>query len=51
MASQEFTAGRQVERERMQILLETRRDLLVAGGGSRTRIDEIDKALAMLRHE
>jgi hypothetical protein len=51
MTSNEFQVGRDVERERLEILLKTRRELLLAGNGSRTRIDEIEKVLAMLRRE
>ncbi len=47
-AMREFDTGREVERERLRVLLQTRQDMLRAGKGSPARIDELDKVIAML---
>lgn len=47
-AMREFDTGREVERERLRVLLQTRQEMLRAGNGSTTRIDELDKVIAML---
>ena len=50
-----FTAmqvGAQHERERLRLLLETRRDLLVSSNSrATTRLNEIDRMIAMLQPE
>jgi len=44
-----FEIGRATERERLGLLLETRRSMLSTGRGSTTRIDEINAILGMIR--
>lgn len=43
-----FEIGRAIERERLELLLRTRRSLMASNNGSKTRISEIDTVLAML---
>ena len=44
-----FEIGRATERERLQLLLETRRSLLGNGRGSTARIGEINAILCMIQ--
>lgn len=44
-----FEIGRATERERLQLLLETRRSLLGNGRGSTARISEINVILGMIQ--
>lgn len=44
-----FEIGRATERERLQLLLETRRSLLGNGRGSTARIGEINAILGMIQ--
>jgi hypothetical protein len=43
-----FEIGRATERERLQLLLQTRRSLLTSNGGSGRAVSEIDTVLGML---
>lgn len=43
-----FEAGRATERERLRLLLETRRSLITHGRGSATRLDELQTVLGMI---
>lgn len=43
-----FEAGRATERERLRLLLETRRSLITHGRGSTTRLDELQTVLGMI---